>query len=163
MVRSKILPAVVFLLIMAGAAWSAGGVMSVQVRDGKLRGNPSFLAPVVSAVSYGDRVQSLQQRGDWLQVRRADGRTGWIHQSALTQKRVTYNLEGPSAGAAASGEELALAGKGFNSDIEAQFRAQHSDIDFTWVDRMERFRISPREILGFLKEGGMQPLEGGAR
>ena len=67
-----------------------------------------------------------------------------------------------SAGAAdvgktASGEELAMAGKGFNSRVEADFKNKNRDIDFTWIDKMETLKVSEKQSRAFLKEGGLEP------
>jgi hypothetical protein len=43
-------------------------------------------------------------------------KTGWLHQSALTKKTISMKAGGQDVATAASGDELALAGKGFNSD-----------------------------------------------
>ena len=69
----------------------------------------------------------------------------------------------PTATTAASGDELALAGKGFNSDVEAEFKRRNSEIDFDWVDRMEKISISSEQMQAFLKAGGVQPQAGGAQ
>jgi len=57
---------------------------------------------------------------------------------------------------------LALAGKGFNSDVEAQFKKTHKDIDFSVVDKMEKIKISSSEMQAFLKDGDVAP-KGGAQ
>ena len=152
-----------FFLVLVTAAWSALGIMSVQLKIGQLRSTPSFLGAVTAEVAYGDQVDVLQQQGDWLEVRSSRNQTGWIHQSAVTRKRVVLGTGGNSPQTAASGEEIALAGKGFNADVEAEFRRGHRNMDFTWVDRMEEFKISTKEMISFLKAGGVQPLEGGGR
>ncbi len=128
--------------------------MSVQVRNGQLRATPSFLGKIVANVAYADAVTVQQKQGEWMQVASAAG-TGWIHQSALSAKKITLKAGADNVGSAASGEELALAGKGFNSDVEADFKKKNQNIDFTWIDRMERIKISPQEMINFLNEGGL--------
>jgi hypothetical protein len=57
---------------------------------------------------------------------------------------------------------MALAGKGFGRDVEAQFRAAHAGLDFSWVDRMEKAQVPRPEIVRFVQAGGLaQP--GGAK
>lgn len=163
MIRSKLPLIICILMVMVATTWSSSGTMSVQLKTGQLRSNPSFLGPVVAEVVYGDQVDVLEQQGDWLQVRSMREQSGWIHQSALSKKRIVLNAGGDSPQVAASGEEIALAGKGFNSDVEAQYKKGHSALDYTWVDEMETFKVSPREMISFLKSGGVQPPEGGAR
>jgi uncharacterized protein YgiM (DUF1202 family) len=154
-----------FLLILAGALGLAGAVqaatMRVQVQTGQVRNAPSFLGAVVTAVSYGQPVEVVSSQGPWHQVKTADGRIGWMHESALTAKRVSMQ-SGGAVRTGASGDEMALAGKGFNRDVEAQFKAAHSDADFTWVDRMASMKASASEIERFVKAGGLA-LPGGSK
>ncbi len=113
-------------------------------------------------VSYGDRVQTMQKQGDWVDVKSPKNLRGWIHQSALTSKQVVLN-PGAQTQSAASGQEVALAGKGFNSDVEAQYRKNNSRIDYTWVNRMETFVVSRDQMISFLDEGKVKPSEGGKK
>jgi SH3-like domain-containing protein len=150
------------LIAIAAATLAAGPVaMSVQVKSGQVRDTPSFLGKLVVPLSYGDRVQVLEQQGDWSKVTAPGGQTGWIHGSALTKKRVVMKAGDQNAQTAASGDELALAGKGFNSDVEADFKARNKNIDFAWVDKMEKIKVAPESMQQFLKEGAVQPTEGG--
>ncbi len=150
---------VTLMLAMAAAA----APMSVQVRQSPVRSTPSFLGPVVATLNYGDRVEVSSEQGAWMQVRTSAGKAGWVHTSALTKKDVSMSAGGAATGTGASSDELALAGKGFSADVEAQFRAQHQDVDFAWVDRMEKMRVDVDRMAAFLKTGGLSVAEGGAR
>jgi hypothetical protein len=86
-----------------------------------------------------------------------------MHTSALSSKKIVLAAGQEQAKVSASGDELALAGKGFNSDVEAQFKSAHKDIDFTWINRMEKIRIPATEMQAFLKDGDVMPKEGGAK
>lgn len=153
-----------FFIVLTGAvAWAALGVMSVEVKSSPLRTSPSFLASPAATVNYGDQVEVLQQQGDWAEVSAQGGKKGWIHQSALTKKKVVFGPGGSSAQLGASSDELSLAGKGFNKDVEEKFRAGHRDADFTWVDKMEAMVVTPPEMVAFLKEGGLRTQAGGAQ
>jgi uncharacterized protein YgiM (DUF1202 family) len=160
---------ILFLMLLAGILAAASGVlaagekMSVQVKTGQLRAKPSFLGSVVATVAYADRVTVAGKQNPWLKVTDARGRTGWIHQSALTTKRIVLSAGAADVGKGVSGEELALAGKGFNSQVEAEFKAENKGIDFTWVDRMETFVVTPDEATAFLAEGKVEPASGGGR
>jgi hypothetical protein len=152
------------LTLLACIAFAAGPVaMSVQVKTGQVLASPSFLGQVLTRVNYGDRLQVVEQQGDWSKVTTADGQSGWIHSSALTKKKITMSAGSQNAQTAASGDDLALAGKGFNSDVEADFKAKNRSVDFTWVDKMEKIKVQPAAMQQFLKDGGIQPAEGGKR
>ena len=150
-------------IIMASAVMTASAAtMSVQVKDAPVRATPSFVGQVIGALAYGDQVEIQQTQGAWSKVAGA-GVSGWMHTSALSSKKIVLAAGQEQTKVAASGDELALAGKGFNSDVEAQFKAGHKDIDFTWINRMETIRIPAQEMQVFLKDGDVTPKEGGAK
>jgi uncharacterized protein YgiM (DUF1202 family) len=151
-----------FTLAIAGAASSDSGMMSVQVKEGQLRSAPSFLGPIVGPVAYGERVETMQKQGDWIDVKSSKNLRGWIHASALTTKQVVLN-PGAQAQPVANSQEIALAGKGFNADVEAQYRRSNARIDYAWVDRMETMRVSRDQMISFLEGGNIKPTEGGKR
>ncbi len=154
MARIRILLPVVFLLL-AAVVFAAASVMSVQVRTGKMRAKPSFLGSVVASVSYGDRVTVLGEKGSWVQIRNTDGKTGWVHGSALTENKLALQAGSKDVATGASGSEIALAGKGFNDEVETEYRAENPKLDYTWVDKMEAFRITPAQARKFLAAGNI--------
>jgi uncharacterized protein YgiM (DUF1202 family) len=159
--RTKLWSSLGLIVIAATTLTAAPSTMTVQVKDGQVRATPSFLGQVIAPVTYGDRLQVLETQGDWSKVTTTGGKTGWVHNSALTKKKIAMSAGSQNAQTAASGDELALAGKGFNSAVEADFKAKNPNVDFTWVDWMEQIKVSPESKQQFLKEGGIQPAEGG--
>jgi uncharacterized protein YgiM (DUF1202 family) len=135
--------------------------LSVQVRDGQVRTKPSFLGTVIATVHYGDRLVVVQTKESWVEVTLPGSKQGWIHLSALTEKKIILNPNAEQVSQAASNDELALAGKGFNKQVEEQFRKQNSQANFAGVDKMETFRVSQEEMAQFLKAGDLKP-QGGA-
>ncbi|MDR2135213.1 MAG: hypothetical protein LBO76_01210, partial [Treponema sp.] len=69
-------------------------------------------------------------------------------QTNLTTKRIV------SAGGigSASSREVAMAGKGFNEEVENVYR-ETSSADFGAVDLVEAARISDEDMLSFISEG----------
>lgn len=152
------------VLLAAGLAWAAGQAMSVQVREGQLRAQPSFLSAIVATLGYGERVQVSGEQGAWRQVTSGQGASGWMHLSSLTPKQVVLQAGEGLATGGASGEEMALAGKGFNKEVEADFAARNRGADFASVNRMEQsHRFTPAQLEAFVREGGLTPAEGGGR
>ncbi|MGD9781837.1 MAG: SH3 domain-containing protein [Kiritimatiellia bacterium] len=142
--------------LMATGAWAAKE-MSVQVRDGQLRNRASFLGAVVGTVAYGDRVAVNQTQAGWCEVSVA-GKTGWIHESALTPKRVVLASGAGDARVQSVGsEEVALAGKGFSKEIESEYKKQNPRLDFTWVDWMGKQNVPNEQLVQFLKQGELAP------
>ena len=140
--------------LMATGAWAITE-MSVQVRDGQLRNRASFLGTVVGTVAYGDRVTVNQTQAGWCEVSIA-GKTGWIHESALTPKKVVLASGTADARVQSVGsEEVALAGKGFSKEVEAEYKKQNQDVDYTWVDWMGQQTVSSERLVAFLKQGNL--------
>ena len=140
--------------LVASSVWAAKE-MSVQVRDGQLRNRASFLGAVVGTVAYGDRVTVNQEQAGWCEVATAAGLSGWIHESALTPKRVVMSSGTTDARSGASGEEVALAGKGFSKEVEAEYKKQNKELDYTWVDWMGKQTVPPDQLVQFLKQGDL--------
>ena len=86
----------------------------------------------------------------------ASGASGWIHESALTPKRVVLSSGAEDARAQSVGsEEVALAGKGFSKEVEAEYKKGNSQIDYTWVDWMVQQTVSNDQLVQFLKQGDL--------
>lgn len=141
---------------------AAQKMMSVQVKKGEIRSTPSFLGRIVVRLSYGDRVYFRNEKGSWIQVGLSDNSTeGWIHTSALTHKKIVFKAGTEDVQTSASSDELALAGKGFNKQVENEFRNKNPNLDFSWINRMEGFAVSQKQMEQFLKAGELSP-EGGS-
>jgi hypothetical protein len=135
--------------------------MSVQVQDGKLRADPSFLGKILGSVAYGDSVTVIKQQDPWVYVSAKGGRlSGWIHNSALSEKEIILRAGSADVAKTASQKEVALAGKGFNADVEKEFKSRNPKLNFEWVDRMEKFIVSDDEIRKFIQEGALSPQRG---
>lgn len=135
--------------------------MSVQVKEGQLRSTPSFLAEIVAKPVYGDRVEIVQDKGPWKKVA-IRGVQGWMHTSALTTKNIVLKAGTAAVPTSATGTEIALAGKGFSEEIEKQYKNANRNLDYAWVDRMEKFKVTPELMQVFLKQGDVIPAGGGA-
>jgi hypothetical protein len=145
---------------MAPGAWATE--MTVQVNKTQLRAAPAYYGTVVSTVNYADRLQILETKGSWVKAANPkNNKTGWLHVSALTSKRLTPKAGAKSAPTSVSTGELSAAEKGFTEQIERDYRQKHGNINFAWVDRMEQIDITPRESAAFLKDGQLKYSEGG--
>jgi SH3-like domain-containing protein len=146
----KIRVLAVLLTISTGAALAAP--MSVQVRNCRVRATPSQLGATVATVEYGAVVQAGALQNGWYPVTTADGKTGWVHESALSKKPIVMRAGANDAATGVSSDEVALAGKGFNEKVEAKLR-KDGKLDYTWVDRMAAFNASPDQIMKFRLQG----------
>ncbi len=155
-----------FVIVAAAGALGLAGAalaerMSVQVQDGQVRATPSFLGAVTAKLPYGAAVEAQAEQNGWIPVRTEAGQQGWMHKASLSKKKIVMTAGGAGA-TGASSDELALAGKGFNSDVEAQFKKQNPSVNFAAVDRMAKIKIAPQEMQQFLTAGSVKPA-GGAK
>jgi len=150
---------VVAALLVLFAGTALAGSLNVQIRNGKVRATPSQLGKVVADVAYGATVEAGTLQNGWYPVTLPDGKTGWKHESSLTRKRVAMTAGTGDAATGASSDEVALAGKGFNAQVEAKMKAD-GKLDYTWVDRMAAFQVSEDQIALFRAQG---KLLGGAQ
>lgn len=152
----------ILLLILALTGLTVYAVeqqlMSVQVKNGVVRTNPSFLGKMVTQLPYGDRVSVQSAKGAWLLVTKPEKSTnGWMHSSALTKKKIVLKPGTSDVQQAASSDEITLAGKGFNQQVEEDFKSRNPEVDYTWIDKMEKVVVSQNQILAFIKEGQLTP------
>jgi uncharacterized protein YgiM (DUF1202 family) len=128
---------------------------SVKNQTAKVRETPAPLGKIIATLSYGDAVEVLEKQGIWRKVSLKDGQIGWIHEADLSAKKIVLSSGESVAHANASEHEVALAGKGFNSDVEKQFKNNNKELDFTWIDKMVQINIPVSEMQSFMKEGGV--------
>jgi hypothetical protein len=170
-INMKIDRRVIFSIVLAGMVsvlaygQSVGDQVIVGVRETAFRGNPSALGGVISYLAYEDALEVLEIRGDWLRCRMENGDgEGWVHSSAIVKpaRGGLFASSGSSIGSQATTEEVALAGKGFNSEVEQRY-ASENDLDYRNVDRIESdYVFEVDELIAFLEEGGMNA-EGAVR
>jgi hypothetical protein len=151
------------LVCLLAITATAQAQMSVQVQQAQLRSTPSFLGKIITTIAYAKQVQVVEEQGDWMKVIPAGSSTeGWMHTSALTKKKIILKAGEEDVALAASSDEVALAGKGFNAEVEKEFKAQNSEVDYNAVDKMEKIVISQNQMQAFLTKGGLSP-EGGTK
>ena len=162
-IHRALLSVVLFCFAAAGVWAAADRVMSVQVKQSDIRSSPSGLGSIVTPVKLGDQLTVIEERGVWTKVSTGSGVTGWIPSSSLVKGAMKLKAGDKDTQVAASSDEMSLATKGFNSDVESKFKQDNRDIDFTWVDRMQKFKVSLDEIRAFMKEGKLSAGKGGAQ
>lgn len=152
-----------FIISLAGAAFTAlSKEMSVQVEETKLRATPAYYGAVVATVNYADRLTIIDTKGAWVKASHPRSRAaGWLHVSALTGKMLAPKAGSKNAPTSVSSGELSAAEKGFTEQIEADYRQKNRDVDFSWVDRMEKINVTPEQSAAFLREGQVTPDAGG--
>lgn len=161
MKRSVLFSAAVSLFIIFVTLLLAETLI-VKVQSTSLRQDPKFYSPVLLALKVGEKVEKVSSQAGWIQVRTSGGVVGWVHSSAVDVQKFSLLAMDKTMKTQASASEVALAGKGFNKQVEESYRAKHGDINFIWVDRMLQIKIPAAQILEFMKQGKLGEF-GGAR
>lgn len=154
--RAALITSLVICLTDFATLAAGQKVLSVQVKKAHIRATPSFLGRIITTLSYSEQVEKLIEKGDWVNVKlEKNNSEGWVHISALSRKKIVLKPGAADVEQAASSDEIALAGKGFNEQVEGEFKAGNRDIDFTWIDKMEGIDVSQYQMNRFLEEGGL--------
>jgi len=125
----------------------------VKIRVTHLRAEPQFYAQSLAVLKAGETVEQLETKEGWIKVKSSQGITGWMHSSAVKPKGLALFASADSLKTDASADEVALAGKGFNKQVEGEYKARNPNISFAMVDKMLRLEISPSSIKTFLAKG----------
>jgi Bacterial SH3 domain len=146
-------------LIIFGATAAVGLAQTFKVVQSKqqLYAAPNFSANALGSVPEGTEVQIIQQSGEWYQVE-YQGQQGWLSQQAFPggKKFDLSNLLKGKAVQESKTDEVALAGKGFTPEVEADYRQKHPNLNYAQVDQVEKFEVNPAQLQTFQREGGLQ-------
>ena len=153
----KVLLIFCFTLFITGLAVAGGTAesssnktMYVAVKVAELKSGTGAFASTVGTLNYGDSVTVLQTSGRFMQVRSNanSSLTGWTAESNLTTRQV---VAGTSSTASAS--EVAMAARGFNQEVEQEYRTQNRNLNYADVDRVEALTTNNDDLKKFLEEG----------
>jgi hypothetical protein len=141
---------IVFLLCLGASAET----VKVTTRENAVRGECRFFAPVKLKVSLGDVLTVTGRKGDWILVT-AKGTKGCIHKSAVESRSFASAGKGAATGGA-SADEVSLAGKGFNPQVEAGYRKSGKNLNYGAVDEISRYAVSEKSLETFVQQGGLK-------
>jgi hypothetical protein len=149
----KLIAVFVLFFLIAGAVSAQvtqGKAAWVSVKTVALKSSTWFFASSRGNLAYGAEVTVLQVKGSWADVRAAGSSSvsGWVAVSNLSSKRVVAS--GSSGGVSAN--EVALAGKGFNQEVENAYKAE-GNLNYADVDRTEALVVSQNDLLQFMRDG----------
>jgi hypothetical protein len=124
------------------------GTMYVATKTLALKSSTGFFASTRGTLQYGAQVTVLQVNGKYVEVRSVGNSvTGWTATANLWAKRIVTG-----ATTNASANEVALAGKGFNQEVENTYKAE-GDLNYEDVDKTERQQVTMEELEKFIDEG----------
>ncbi|MHB8882310.1 MAG: hypothetical protein ACYC69_12485 [Thermodesulfovibrionales bacterium] len=142
------------LLVLLPVAVSSADQARIITKENALREDCRFFSPVKKKVHLNDLIEITSKEGDWLRAKHK-GTAGCIHKSAVDEKNLDISGVSGSRSHTASGSEVALAGKGFNPQVERSFREKHPDLDFKAVDAIEASRPPDGSIRKFISSGAL--------
>jgi len=139
-----------FVTGLAMAQVRAGGTLYVAVQSLDLKSGTGFFASNRGKLNYGDQVTVIRVDGRFVEVRSATNSslTGWTASANMSTRQVVSGTT-----STATAREVALAGKGFNQDVEQSFREQNRSLNYAEVDRVEAITVNEATLRRFLEEG----------
>jgi uncharacterized protein YgiM (DUF1202 family) len=135
------------------AAPATGSTVTVQTLTAKLMKTPSFIGQTAAKLVRGDQLKFQEAKADWYKVTTAKGESGWINKSSIVEKAVALNTKPGGGTGGATADEVALAGRGFSKEVEAKYKSEHADLDFSHVDKIEALDVDSDKVAKFAAEG----------
>jgi len=147
----KLLVFSVLILLASGTLFAQikkGDTVWISSKSADLKSSTGFFANTTGSLQMGTKVTVLQVNGNWAQVSSTANASmsGWTALSNLSSRQIV------SSGTGASASEIALAGKGFNQEVENSYKANGS-LDYTGVDKTEAIKVSRDELYKFVTDG----------
>jgi hypothetical protein len=118
-----------------------------------VRAKPNALGAKVVELAYGDRIDVGPLENGWYPVT-VNGVSGWVPASSLSKKTIVMSSGTGDAATGASADEVSMAGKGFNKQVEDEMQAQ-GKLDYTWVKKMYDFAAKEGDIALFRAQGSL--------
>ena len=146
------------LCAVSGAfAADPGSARYVEVKLTKLRSGPQAWAAAKKELAFGTAVTVLEVAAGWSRVQLSDGAEGFVHNSALTAKKVVFQATAAGAGGLGDASNdpsgVVLAGKGFNRDVEASYQKSVGQVSFDKVEALEKMKVPDRDLEAFVAAG----------
>jgi len=148
-------------LLIVLLAMAADTVVVVKIQTTAIRQNPQFFAPALLTLKTGDKLTKVGESNGWIQVKTPSGIVGWIHSSAVEVPKLNLLAANDPMKTQAKASEVALAGKGFNQQVEDSYKTKHAELNFALVDRMLQVKIASNQIEAFLRQGRLGDFGGG--
>jgi len=131
----------------------AADTYAVQVKTAQLREAPSFAAKILAAVNFGEELTVEKIEKAWaLASFSGSSVKGWLHESALTDKKISLSSGRREAQVSVDEREVSIAGKGFDRQTEQSYRVDNPN-GYAQVEAMQSPNFTAEASLAFLKAG----------
>lgn len=146
--------AVLVAILVAGVAVAATETVTVTVKKASIRRDRQFYAPTIAEAHLGESFKVQERGGGWVKVDSQAG-AGWLHESAVTAKKVEVSSAAPKGGQV-DDRDVANASKGFNPQVESAYRKKNPTANFAAVDRMENLQANDSAVQSFVRDGNIK-------
>jgi hypothetical protein len=153
----RVIAIFITVFVWVGCALADDSVY-IEIKSAKLRQQPKHWAPSLQDLAFGAKLEEVAREGGWVKVRTSAAIEGYVHQSALTNRRIVLSAAGQSTApeSEADPSSIVLAGKGFNQEIQARYQSQRSELNFEAVNKMELRVVDGPELSAFLLDGKLE-------
>lgn len=148
------------LVGLLGHEFALAESVYVTVRNSKLRSKPDFFSSATAELKYGDRLEVIEASETWNLVKTTSARQGYVHQSAITTKKIILSSGAKYSPSQTDQNDVVLAGKGFSAEVERSYGAKNPNLNFREVDAMERLKVAPGEVNSFIQQGKLVGAQG---
>jgi uncharacterized protein YgiM (DUF1202 family) len=125
----------------------------ISIRKAALRQQPQVWSPVSSTLNFGDAVEVIKEENSWLYVQKG-GAQGYIHESSVDDSPVkAVGYSEATAASSTQGAGVSLATKGFDAEVEKNYRQANASLRFDRVNALEKRTISPTVLAQFMRDG----------
>jgi hypothetical protein len=140
------------LVLVASIAAYAAKQLSIQVREVAVKSQPNYLSSTVGSLSYGASIQVSGDEGNWYKIEQP---AGYIPKNATGTAKASVDASKNYAAKGVSHDETALAGKGFNPQVEGQYKRSSAALAaaYTQVDKVEAMTVPLPELNQFIAAG----------
>jgi hypothetical protein len=137
--------------LISGAIFAqvkSGSTVWISSKTAELKASASAFASVKGSLKMAEQVKVLQVKGNWAEVQSVTNPalTGWTVDSNLSTRRIV------ASGSSADAKEVALAGQGFDQEVENEYKTQ-GKYNYEDVDKTEAIVVSMDELHKFITEG----------
>ena len=151
------------LVLLCGLApaalWGQAGLAKVISQQNAVRSACQFFSAIVAPVKYGDLLTIEEYTGDWLRVS-FNGARGCIHQTAVEEQTFSISrlAQQNVSSREATTDEVSLAGKGFNPQVESAYResGRTDEDDYGALDTLVGLETDPDDHAEFIRSGGLR-------
>jgi hypothetical protein len=128
-------------------AWLWAETRYVQVESTRLLKKPSAFSSAMAVLKYQSPVEIIKPVRAYYLVKAANV-VGFVPRSSLAVKKPVYAAK--LSGSYLSQDEVAMATKGFNAQVEADYRQGNPQLNYTNIDRWEEQTRVPDPFKTFL-------------